>query len=240
MKLLILYLIQTLILPGLHGFSISPRKPLLHRQKTTDLKSSASSSPSPSPQEQQQLEQQQINFPVLGRISGIEWNGACRYVNAELKPLTNLKLVGGLRYDIVNGTECTLTSFLTFPNGQTREVVMQGSRKASPLSSSPSSHSPLRLDSAAPDGGPIFMLLSEISPDTVIINEVEKTSGKIIMTSSLSLVNGGTELVQISHEVGSGGSTAMVIEGHQVWRLRQVPIEFDDFGSGRIGDTTGR
>ncbi len=94
----------------------------------------------------------------------------------------------------------------------------------------------LRLDSTAEDGGPIYMLLTELAPDTVLINEVEKTTGKIIMTSSLSIVNDGKELVQISHEVGDQGNGG-VIEGHQVWRLKQVPIEYDDFAA---RDTTGR
>jgi hypothetical protein len=166
-------------------------------------------------------------FPVLSFISGKEWNGRCRYVNAELKLANNLKLVGGLRYDIEE-TTCTLSSFLTFPNGQTREVVMKGVKEDGP---SPT----LRLDSTSEDGGPIYMLLTELSPDTVLINEVEKSSGKIIMTSSLSIVNEGKELVQVSHEVGDG--TDASIEGHQVWRLKQVPIEFNDFTA---RDTTGR
>ena len=164
-------------------------------------------------------------FPVIKKIAGYEWNGLCRYVNEELNPVTNLKLVGGLRYDL-NGTTCTLSSFLTFPNGNTREVVMQGIKNDGRPS--------MRLDSTAEDGGPIYMILTELGPDTILINEVDKASKKIIMTSSLSVVNGGKELVQVSHEVGDGNVS---VEGHQVWRLKQVPIEYDDFG---VSDTTAR
>lgn len=180
---------------------------------------------------------QQKTFPVLHRIAGVEWNGSCRYVNSDLQPLYNLKLVGGLRYDL-DGTICTLSSFLTFPNGQTREVVMRGDKKMDTSNSNNDSNniSPtITLESTSPDGGPIYMVLTELSPDTILINEVEKGSGNIIMTSSISIVNEGRELVQVSHEIGDNRKDA--VEGHQVWRLKQVPIEYDDFAT---RDTTGR
>ena len=95
----------------------------------------------------------------------------------------------------------------------------------------------IRLDSTAQGGGPIYMVLSELPPDTILINEVERATGTVIMTSSLSIVNEGKELVQISHEVGDDNGKVLSIEGHQVWRLKQVPIEYDDFAA---RDTTGR
>lgn len=186
-------------------------------------------------------------FPVLGRIAGINWSGECRYVGADLRPATNLKLVGGVRYDI-EGKTCTLSSFLTFPNGKTREVVMRGERRG--LSSaggggpeSAATASPVRLDSIAEGGGPIYMVLTELEPGTVLINEVDSSNGLVVMTSSLSIVNGGTELVQVSHEVGTGtgsGGAASgnpAVEGHQVWRLKRAPIHFDDFD---VRGATGR
>lgn len=133
-----------------------------------------------------------------------------RYVDADLVHLTELKLTGGLRYDI-NGTSVRLSSFLTFPNGKTREVIMLGN------SESKSSCLNLRKEG----GGPIRMQLTELGTDTILVNEIEEATGKIILTSSLSIVEGstnGTELIQISHEVGEG---ELSINGHQVWRLKQ-------------------
>lgn len=188
-------------------------------------------------------------FPVLRRISGVEWTGACRYVNAELVHAEELKLVGGLRYDITDDDDddtstVTLSSFLTFPNGQRREVVMTGSNNKA-------GGAALRLDSAAEEGGPIYMMLTELAPDTVLINEVEKETGEIVMTSSLSVMSAyrsgasETELVQVSHEVGDGSSSSKV-EGHQVWRLKASKEakttqggEYDDFES-MSRETTGR
>lgn len=186
--------------------------------------------------DQEQGQQKAIKdaYPVLSRIAGINWTGECRYVNADLVYASQLKLVGGVRYDIndeQDETFITLSSFLTFPNGNTREVVMQGTKSAT----SPT----IRLNSTANDGGPIYMLLTELAPDTILINEIEEASGKTILTSSLSVTNEG--LVQISHEVGDGGENA--IEGHQVWRLtgdmrqRDGPIQYDDF---ELRPTTGR
>jgi hypothetical protein len=167
-------------------------------------------------------------FPVIHRIAGAEWSGECRYVNADLVHASQLKLVGGVQYD-TDEAQVTLSSFLTFPNGNIREMVMQGTKTAS----SPT----VRLTSTAEEGGPIYMNLTELAPDTILINEVEAVSGKIIMTSSLSLVEGknGLELTQVSHEVGDNSgnesSTTQAIDGHQVWRLTKtkIPIHNDDF-----------
>jgi hypothetical protein len=51
------------------------------------------------------------------------------------------------------------------------------------------------------------------------INEEEKATGRTIMTSSISVVEGikGIELVGVSHEVGDEINN--VIEGHQIWRM---------------------
>jgi hypothetical protein len=72
--------------------------------------------------------------------------------------------------------------------------------------------------------GPIIMKISEIIPDTILINEIEKDTGRIIMTSSISIVQtsrGGLELVGVSHEVGGDNNNSTeTIEGHQIWRMR--------------------
>lgn len=147
-------------------------------------------------------------YPVISRLAGKNWTGSCKYVGADLIHLSKLKLSGGLRYDIT-GRNVTLSSYLTFPNGNTREVVMTGSRD------SDSSSHVITLNPI--EEGPIKMLLTEIGSDTIIINEVEVATGKTILTASTSITQGrkGQELVQVSHEVGEG------IEGHQVWRLTE-------------------
>ncbi len=152
----------------------------------------------------------------------------CRYVGADLIHLSELKLTGGLRYDI-NATRVTLSSFLTFPNGKAREVMMVGSRN-------PEESSPILTLRSVEEGGPIRMQLTEIGIDTVLINEIEEATGKIILTASLSITqnSSGMELVQISHEVGEGAQSS--IEGHQVWRLKGGAVEFNDFD---FRDATG-
>lgn len=169
-------------------------------------------------------------FPVLKQIQGIDWEGECRYTGADLVPASFL-LKGGSRYDI-DGKNLNLTSFLTFPNGKTRRVSMSGTRGSLERAS-------MRLDPVEEEG-PVYMVLTELAPDTLLLNEVERASGKIILTSSLSIVNGGSEIVQVSHEVGSGD---MPIEGHQVWRLKKAVIRIEDGvkkDDELFRDTTGR
>ena len=173
-------------------------------------------------------------FPVISKIAGTEFTGSCRYINSKLQHVTNLKLFGGVKYEIIGSTQqqqeqqqvqLKLSSFLTFPNGQTRQVVMQGERCSS--SSTTNDDNVMTLHPLDNDG-PIIMKISEIIPDTILINEIEKNSGRIIMTSSISLVHtsrGGLELVGVSHEVGDDNNdddsrSTETIEGHQIWRMR--------------------
>ena len=160
-----------------------------------------------------------LYYPVISKIAGKEWTGTCRYINANLQHATKLKLHGGVKYEISNddNKKLTLSSFLTFPNGQTRQVVMQGQRNDDGEDSSGGGTMTL----TPVENGPIVMKLSEIAPDTILINEVEKESGKIIMTSSITVLqtNRGTELVGVSHEVGDVGKDS--IEGHQLWRMME-------------------
>jgi hypothetical protein len=161
-------------------------------------------------------------FPVLSKIAGQNWEGACRYVNEDLKP-ASFKLSGGIRFDLLDGGKgdmLELNSFLVFPNGNRRDIQMRGQRGSLERAS-------MRLDPTSSEG-PIYTVLTEVQPDTVLINEVEKVTGRIVMTSSLSLVPGTDsnvihELVQVSHEVGSeppsGKEKSAIIEGHQIWRL---------------------
>ena len=177
-------------------------------------------------------------YPVISRIASKNWTGTCKYIGADLIHLSKLKLTGGVRWDIhEQNNNVTLSSYLTFPNGDTREVVMTGGRGDTGGSTS---QSLLTLNPIDGDG-PIKMLVSEIEPNTILVNEVDITSGKIIMTCSTSIVrgmNGNEELVQVSHEVGDDGGG---IEGHQVWRLTAMktinegePMETDEQMFGRV------
>ena len=61
------------------------------------------------------------------------------------------------------------------------------------------------------------MVLTELAPDTILLNEVEQETGRIILTTTLSLVP--DELIQSSHEIGP--SATMPLEGHQLWRFKK-------------------
>jgi hypothetical protein len=168
-----------------------------------------------------------------------------------LEFVKDLKLFGGIRYDVADDV-CTLSSFLTFPNDKTREVVMTGTI---PQPGASSSSTTLRLN-AVDGNGPIYMVLTELAPDTILINEVDSASGNIVLTASISLVTTMVagrvvnELVQVSHEVGDtnnsggdgGSKNKNIIEGHQVWRLKAntgAPNKDSDYDVLRL-DTTGR
>ena len=87
------------------------------------------------------------------------------------------------------------------------------------------------------------MLVSEIGADTILVNEVEMATGKVIMTCSTTIVygvDGKEDLVQVSHEVGDNG-----IEGHQVWKLTELkyvepPKGEGEESDGKFVDTTAR
>eukprot|EP00548_Thalassiothrix_antarctica_P006404 CAMPEP_0194148982 /NCGR_PEP_ID=MMETSP0152-20130528/35754_1 /TAXON_ID=1049557 /ORGANISM="Thalassiothrix antarctica, Strain L6-D1" /LENGTH=109 /DNA_ID=CAMNT_0038850893 /DNA_START=319 /DNA_END=648 /DNA_ORIENTATION=+ len=82
-----------------------------------------------------------------------------------------------------------------------------------------------RLDPISEEG-PSYMILTELPPDKVLINEIDKATGKIVMSSSILVINGGKELIQVSHE--SGNAKGKWIEGHQVWHLRPSNIMTKD------------
>jgi len=180
-------------------------------------------------------------FPVLSRMEGFNWEGECRYIGKDSVSAPFL-LKGGTRCDIdrmhvssgnVASPTVTLTSFLTFPNGDTRRVKMVGERGSI-------SRASMRLESTdeeTGETGPIYMVLTEVSPDTILINEVVKETGHIVMTSSLSLVNGGEEIVHVSHEIGvitgskggaADGTKSPMVEGHQILRLKKRVSKIED------------
>jgi len=78
--------------------------------------------------------------------------------------------------------------------------------------------SSFRLDPVVA-GGPIYMRLAELAPDTVLLQEFNTTDDRVVLTASLSVVRGGGELVQVAHEAADEpGAPA---KGYQVWRMRR-------------------
>ncbi len=79
------------------------------------------------------------------------------------------------------------------------------------------------------------MAIGEVDPDTLLINEVDKATENIVMTSSLSLVSAMhsavTELIMVSHEIAAATSredsdNCSVVTGHQIWRFhKKIEIE---------------
>ncbi len=152
-------------------------------------------------------------FPVLSQIAGIDWKGTCRYIIGDTKPDSILLLNGGMRYDLSPDGVCTMTTNLVFGDGRTREVTMSGYRERTKRFSSSMRLYPLDDDDS------VYTILTEISPDTILLNEVDSETDKVIYTASLSLSNDRNELVQVTHELGEG--LRMPVEGHQVWRMKR-------------------
>ena len=87
--------------------------------------SSESSSSTSATSDMTMLDSWTYLFPVLSKINGVNWVGTCRYVNDELIPQKELKLMGGLRFDFLGKNGVELNSYLTFPNGNRRDIEMR-------------------------------------------------------------------------------------------------------------------
>ena len=208
-------------------------------------------------------------FPVLSQLNGIDWKGECRCTDGNFQPASS-RLTGGIRYDLMivveekdintatstsATTACTtatatataiLTSFVTFPNGKTRTIQMRGTPLLFQEQESSTTTTTWRLDPVLPEGGPIYMILKELAPDTLLVNEYETATDQMVLTSSLSIVAGGDSLVQVSHEIGDTTTSATnnndddddddndgenntnnnnnIIWGHQVWRFEKTRV----------------
>ena len=111
--------------------------------------------------------------PVIHRTSAIDWEGNCyyRYINGELCPIANLKLTGRLWYNIdVVDAACTLPKgFLVFLNSQSRHMMMGGFH----ITGSP------MMCLHDMEEGPNYMTMTELYPETLLVNEVEAISGRV-------------------------------------------------------------
>lgn len=156
-------------------------------------------------------------FPVLSRITGIDWEGSCRYIIGDTKADSILMLNGGMRYDLSDDGVCTMTTTVTLGDGRTRQVIMRGYRDPESRSTS------MRLYPVDEDEG-VYTTLTELSPDTILLIETERETEKVIYAASLSISSDDSELVQVTHEMGDG--FRMPVEGHQIWRMTRYGDDF--------------
>lgn len=138
-------------------------------------------------------------YPVLSKLQG-DWRGSMRYAAGDELALAPFTLTGTMCVKI-EGADCVIESSVVLPNGQERAVVMSA-------------------DGSAQEGGqlkfsgegPIDALVTEIAPDTVLLREVERESGRVVMSVSMQVLADG-ELRQIAHELAEGGG----VSGVQMW-----------------------
>jgi hypothetical protein len=153
-------------------------------------------------------------FPVLNQIDGVNWQGYCKVVNAQMKEERSAPMLsGGMRYDLHRNGTCTMTSVLMHPDGRTHQIKLQGTRVGK------SSKRSIRLDPISEDS-PFYTVLTEVPPDTILLNEVDKATNKVIFTASVSIAN-PDELIQISHDVDVRGKAD---DNHKIWRLKRSPV----------------
>ena len=149
-------------------------------------------------------------FPVLSRIAGGTWQGEMRYAGPGFEAAAFV--LKGSTKCVLEGRCVMLESSITFPNGKTRTVVMQGRKQENGTS--------FRMD-PLDAAGPIYMRLAEFAPDTILLQEFNKTDSRVVLTSSISLVQGGEELVQVAHETADDPAQGAPTEGTQIWRMRR-------------------
>ena len=146
-------------------------------------------------------------YPVLSKLCG-RWLGEMRYATGDaLAPFT---LTGAMEISI-SGSACTIESSVVLPNGQERSTRMQA-------------------DADADDGclrfsgdGPIDALVTEIAPDTVLLREIERASGRCIMSVSMQLgERPRREVRQVAHELGENAGD---VNGVQLWTFTPERIQ---------------
>mmetsp|Transcript_22751 Transcript_22751/g.40256 ORF Transcript_22751/g.40256 Transcript_22751/m.40256 type:complete len:268 (+) Transcript_22751:96-899(+) len=145
-------------------------------------------------------------YPVMKRIAGHTWEGKMLYASgSELTPAP-FKLNGATRC-YLDGRMCILDTLVTLPNGKTRRLLMSGN------TSTVDNDFTVKLE-PVDDKGPISLFISEVPPDTLLIHEVEKATGKVVLAGSMTIVADGEEIVQVSHEIENGKP-----QGAQIWKM---------------------
>ena len=172
-------------------------------------------------------------WPLLHELSGIKWRGKMRYASGDdgmrpapfvLSGTTCVEL--GVQPSSSPGVTCSLVSSVVLPNGVERTVRMVGTLGGE-------AGDVARLErpgggGGGEGGGPVSVLLAEHSAaDTLLVRELNASTGDAIVTSSLVLLRDSdgapAELLQTAHELsqGSGGAGGGV-GGVQMWRM--VPM----------------
>ena len=159
-------------------------------------------------------EEQKKLFPVLSRIAGRVWEGEMRYVGEQME-IAPFVLLCTTRCVLEDST-CTIESSVTFPNGKTRTITMRGKKTGKQDRS-------FRLD-PLDEEGPIYLRLVEVAPDTVLLQEFNKTDERVVLTGSISVAADGEEIVQVAHELAD--QPGPPVKGYQI--LRMTPqVEHD-------------
>ena len=173
--------------------------------------------PSGGVQQDEDEEEEDDDWPLLNEISSYPvWSGSMHYATGEdgLGPAPFV-LSGTMGVTLSDERICRIRSTVVLPNGAERVVCMEG-----PLGDAGTT---ARLERVADgeDGkalGPISLLMTEHpAAKTILMREVNSTSGETLITSSLVIVPAATEaeppeLVQTAHELSPPGV--------QMWRMR--------------------
>eukprot|EP00747_Dinoflagellata_sp_TGD_P169983 gnl/TRDRNA2_/TRDRNA2_200354_c0_seq1.p1 gnl/TRDRNA2_/TRDRNA2_200354_c0~~gnl/TRDRNA2_/TRDRNA2_200354_c0_seq1.p1 ORF type:complete len:260 (-),score=26.44 gnl/TRDRNA2_/TRDRNA2_200354_c0_seq1:49-828(-) len=139
-------------------------------------------------------------FPVLSKLQG-SWRGSMQYASGDSLVLAPFTLMGSMNV-IVLSAECTIESSVVLPNGKKRVVVMRADADDADC---------IRFTGE----GPIDTLVTEVAPDMLLMREIERDSGRLVMSATMQLLKGG-ELRQIGHELVNGTVTGM-----QLWTFER-------------------
>ena len=150
-------------------------------------------------------------YPVLSKLCG-RWLGEMRYATGDALALAPFTLTGAMDISISGGGACTIESSVVLPNGQERSTRMQ-------VDAADADDGCLRFSG----DGPIDALVTEVAPDTVLLREIERASGRCIMSVSMQLgERPRREVRQVAHELGENAGD---VNGVQLWTFTPERIQ---------------
>jgi len=191
-------------------------------------------------------------WPTLHEIAACgEWRGCMHYASGQDGMVPAPFVLEGTMRVTLRGRRCVVASTIVLPDGNERRVTMAGDLSGDADGETGGSDQPgacvarlERVENDATDGGmdaepsqargPISLLLAEHSEArSILLRELNTTSGATVLSSTLMLLGGGdapVELVQTAHELTQSGGG---ISGVQIWRMRPAPsadVEADEVG----------